>query len=218
MSVREAVVRHWPLKLAALALSVILWVVVALEEPATHLEDVQLELTLAPTTALAQPLPPVQALIAGPRGEFLKLGPAALVIRASIPDSVVGSHHRFAISPGDVELPRNVKVSVREVLPREIDLVLDRRARRTVPVAVRAIVEPESGYALEGPVTAVPPAVQVSGARSLLGALDSIATEALELKGVSGVFERTVRLDTAGHAVLQIVPSAVTLSGKTKKT
>jgi len=60
--------------------------------------------------------------------------------------------------------------------------------------------------------------VQVSGARSLLGALDSIATEALELKGVSGVFERTVRLDTAGHAVLQIVPAAVTLSGKTKKT
>ncbi|HTT68145.1 MAG TPA: YbbR-like domain-containing protein [Gemmatimonadales bacterium] len=218
MSVREAIVRHWPLKLAALALSVILWVVVALEEPATHLEDVRLELSLAPTAALAQPLPPVQALIAGPRGEFLKLGVSALVIRATIPDSAAGSHHRLAISPGDVELPRNVKVSVQEVLPREVDVVLDRRAQRTVPVAVRAVVEPESGYALDGPVTAVPAAVRVSGAISVLGGLDSIATEALQLKGVTGVFARTVALDTTGHAVLQIAPLAVTLSGKTKKT
>jgi hypothetical protein len=216
VSVREAIVRHWPLKLAALALSVILWVVVALEEPATHLEDVQLQLSLAPSAALAQPLPPIQALIAGPRGEFLKLGASALVIHASIPESGGGSHHRLAISPADVELPRNVKVSVQEVLPREIDVVLDRRAQRTVPVAVRA--EPESGYTLEGPVTAQPAAVRVSGALSLLGGLDSIATEALQIKGVTGVFERTVPLDTTGHAVLQIVPPSVTLSGKTKKT
>ena len=218
MRLPEAIVRHWPLKLAALALSLILWVVVALEEPATHLEDVQLDLSLAPSAALAQPLPPVQALIAGPRGEFLKLGPTALVIRAAIPESAAGTHHHLAIPPSDVELPRNVKVTVQEVLPREIDVVLDRRAQRIVPVAVRAIVEPESGYALEGPVTAAPAMVRVVGARSLLGGIDSIATEALELRRVTGAFERTVPLDTAGHAVLQIVPAAVTLSGKTKKT
>ena len=67
-------------------------------------------------------------------------------------------------------------------------------------------------------MTAEPAAVRVSGALSLLGGLDSIATEALQLKGVAGVFERTVPLDTTGHAVLQIVPLSVTLSGKTKKT
>ncbi len=218
MSVREAIVRHWPLKLAALALSVILWVVVALEEPATHLEDIQLDLSLAPTAALAQQLPPVQALIAGSRGEFLKLGATPLVIRAYIPESAEGTHHHLAISPSDVELPRNVKVTVQEVLPREIDVVLDRRAQRMVPVAVRAIVEPQSGYALDGPVTVAPMTVRVTGARSLLGALDSIATQALELRDVGGTFERTVPLDTTGHGVLRIVPASVTLSGKTKKT
>ena len=218
MSLREAIVRHWPLKLAALALSVILWVVVALEEPATHLEDIRLDLSLAPTAALAQPLPPVQALIAGSRGEFLKLGAAPLVIRAVIPESAEGAHHRLVIAPGDVELPRNVRVTVQEVLPREIDVVLDRRAQRIVPVAVRAVVEPEHGYALDGPVTAAPATVRVTGARSLLGALDSIATEALQLRDVAGTFERTVPLDTTGHAVLRIVPPAVTLSGKTKRS
>ena len=218
MPLRDAIVRHWPLKLAALALSLILWVVVALEEPATHLEDVQLVLSLAPTAALAQPLPTVQALIAGPRGEFLKLGPAALVIRAVIPESGAGARHRLAISPSDVQLPRNVNVTVQEVLPRELEVVLDRRAQRIVPVSVRATVVPESGYALEGPLTAAPAMVRVVGARSLLGGLDSVATEALELRPVTGSFERTVPLDTAGHGVLQIVPPTVTVSGKIKKT
>jgi YbbR domain-containing protein len=218
MSVREAIVRHWPLKLAALALSVILWVVVALEEPATHLEDVRLELSLAPTAALAQPLPPIQALIAGPRGEFLKLSTTPLVIRAAIPESAEGTHHRLVISPSDVELPHNVKVIVQEVLPREIDIVLDRSAQRAVPVAVRAIVEPQSGYALDGPVTVTPATVHVTGARTLVGALDSIATQLLEVRAVPGAFERTVQLDTTGHAVLRMDPPAVTLSGKTKKT
>ena len=218
MSIREAIVRHWPLKLAALALSVILWVVVALEEPATHLQDIQLDLSLAPTAALAQPLPPVQALIAGPRGEFLKLSATPLVIHATIPESAEGTHHRLTISPGDVELPRNVKVTVQEVRPREVDVVLDRRAQRVLPVAVRAIVEPEPGLTLDGPVTVTPAVVRVTGARSLLGALDSIATEALKVRGVAGAFERTVPLDTTGHALLRIAPSVVTLSGGTRKS
>ena len=218
MSLREAIVRHWPLKLAALALSAILWVVVALEEPATHLEDIQLDLALSPTAALAQPLPPIQALIAGPRGEFLKLGSTPLLIRADVPESAEGSHHHLVISPSDVELPRNVKVTVQEVLPREIDVVLDRRAQRVVPVAVRAVVEPQAGYALDGPVVAAPATVRVTGARSLLGALDSISTEALRVTDVAGAFERSVPLDTAGHAVLRFTPPFVTLTGKTKKT
>ncbi len=218
MSLRSAILRHWPLKLAALALSAILWVMVALEEPATHLEDIRLDLTLAPTTALAQPLPPIQALIAGPRREFLKLGVTPLQIHADIPETTPGAHHRLVISPGDVELPRDVKVTVQEVVPREIDVVLDRLAQKTVPVAVRAVVVPESGFALDGPVQVAPPTVRVSGARSLLGPLDSVTTEAVELKGVAGAFERAVPLDTTGRAPLQIVPAAVTLSGRLKKT
>lgn len=218
MPFRDSLLRHWPLKLAALALSAILWVVVALEEPATHLEDIQLVLTLSPTAALTQPLPPVQALIAGPRREFLKLAATPLLIRATVQDSGPGTRRRLFIAPGDVELPRDVKVTVQEVQPREIDIVLDRRAEKTVPVAVRAVVEPESGYALDGPVAVAPRAIRVSGARSLLGALDSVSTMPVELRGIAGAFQRTVPLDTSGRAVLRMMPPTVTLTGKTTKT
>jgi len=85
-------------------------------------------------------------------------------------------------------------------------------------VAVRAIVQPEAGYALDGPLTVAPAVVQVAGARSLLGGIDSIATQSLQLRNVAGTFERTVPLDTTGHAVLRISPASVTLSGRTRKT
>jgi hypothetical protein len=218
VSVREAMVRHWPLKLAALALSAILWVVVSLDEPATHLEDIRLQLALAPSTALVLPVPPIQAVIAGPRREFLKLTGAPLLVHVAIPDSVTGAHHHLVISPSDVELPRDVKVTVEDVVPREIDLVLDRRAEKSVPVALRAVVEPEAGYALDGPLEVAPDQVTVSGARSLLSTLDSVATAPVQVRGVAGAFTRIVPLDTTGHAVLRMVPAAVTLRGRTSKT
>jgi YbbR domain-containing protein len=215
VSLRDATLRHWPLKLAALALSIILWVVVTLEKPDTRLVAIQLDLALAPGLAAAQPLPSVKAIVAGSRRELIKLS-APLAIHATVADSGAGVHRRLAISPSDVQIPRDVKVSVQEVEPREIEIVLDRRAQKTV--AVRPVVEPETGYALDGPVRVTPAVVQVSGARSLLGPLDSVATAPLDLKGVEGAFERKVPLDTTGRAVLQIVPPAVTLSGRIKKT
>jgi hypothetical protein len=215
VSFRDAIVRRWPLKLAALALSVILWVVVTLEKPDTRLVGIQLDLALAPGVAPAQPLPAVRAIIAGSRRELIKLS-APLAIHAAIRDSGIGVHRRLAISPSDVQIPRNVKVSVQEIEPREIEVVLDRRTQKTV--AVRAVVEPESGYVLDGPVRVTPAVVRVSGARSLLGSLDSVSTTPLDLKGVPGTFERTVPLDTTGRAVLQMLPPTVILSGRIKKT
>ena len=222
MSLRQAALRHWPLKLAALALSVTLWAVISLEEPATHLEDIRLDLALAPGDALVRPLPPVQALLTGPRREFLKLAAAPLVIRASVPaapDDGPGAATRHLLkSPSDVEVPRDVNVTVQGIQPREIEVVLDRRAEKLVPVALRANVQPRAGYALDGPVQVAPPRVVVSGARSLLDELDSVSTAPLHLEGVAGAFRRTVPLDTTGYGVLRMIPPTVTVSGKTTKT
>jgi YbbR domain-containing protein len=217
VSLRGAIVRHWPLKLAALALAVILWVAVALEKPTTQLVGIQLDLVLAPDVAPAQAPPPIKALVSGPQRELLRLtGP--LVIRAVITASGVGAgaRHHLALAPSDVQVPSGVKVTVQEVEPREIELLLDRRAQKTV--GVRAVVQPDSGYALDGPLVVAPPVVHVSGARSLVGALDSVATEPLDLRGVAGSFERSVPLDTTGRAVLKMTPLSVTLSGRIKKT
>jgi hypothetical protein len=217
VSLRGAVLRHWPLKLAALALSIILWVAVALEKPTSQLVGIQLDLVLAPDVAAAQAPPPIKALVSGPQRELLRLsGP--LVIRAVISESGVGAgaRHHLVIVPSDVQVPGGVKVTVQEVEPREIDLLLDRRAQKTL--AVRAVVQADSGYALDGVLVIAPPVVRVSGPRGLIGSLDSIATEPLDLRGVVGSFERSVPLDTTGSAVLKMTPLTVTLSGRIRKT
>ena len=79
MDLREALLRHWPLKLAALALSVLLWAGVASQEVTSQLVAVHLELDWADTLDLTRPLPSVTALVTGPGREILKLystGPA----------------------------------------------------------------------------------------------------------------------------------------------
>jgi hypothetical protein len=217
VSPRGAILRHWPLKLAALALAIILWVAVSLEKPTTQLVGIQLDLVLPADVASAQSPPPVKALVSGPQRELFRLtGP--LVIRAVVNETGVGAgtRHHLVIAPSDVEVPGGVKLTVQDVEPREIDLVLDRRAQRTV--AVRAVVQADSGFALEGPLAVVPPVVRVSGPRSMVGALDSLDTEPLDLRGVAGSFERTVQIDTAGRAVLRMTPLTVILSGRIKKT
>jgi len=217
VSLRGAVLLHWPLKLAALALAVILWVVVALEKPTTQLVGIQLDLVLAPDVAAAQEPPPIKALVSGPQRELLRLT-APLVIRAVVSASGVGAgtRHHLVIAPSDVQVPGGVKVTVQEVEPREIDLVLDRRAQRMV--AVRAIVQTDSGFAIDGALAVAPPAVRVSGPRALVGTLDSLDTEPLDLRGVAGSFERKVPIDTTGRSVLRMTPLTVTLSGKITKT
>ena len=217
MSPRGAILRHWPLKLAALALAIILWVAVALEKSTTQLVGIQLDLVLPPDVASAQPPPPVKALVSGAQRELFRLtGP--LVIRAVINESGVGAgtRHHLVMVPSDVEVPGGVKLTVQDVEPRELDLLLDRRAQRTVPV--RAVVQADSGFALEGALAVVPPVVRVSGPRAIVGALDSLDTEPLDLRGVAGSFERTVQIDTAGRAVLRMTPLTVSLSGRIKKT
>ena len=217
MSPRGAILRHWPLKLAALALAIILWVAVALEKPTTQLVGIQLDLVLPADVASAQPPPPVKALVSGAQRELFRLtGP--LVIRAVINETGVGAgtRHHLVMVPSDVQVPGGVKLTVQDVEPREIDLLLDRRAQKTV--AVRAVVQADSGFALEGALAVVPPVVRVSGPRSMVGALDSLDTEPLDLRGVAGSFERTVQIDTAGRAVLRMTPLTVILSGRIKKT
>lgn len=218
MALRDALLRHWPLKLTALALSIILWVVVASEETTSQLVSVELELDVAPTLALAAPPPPVRALVTGAGRELIKLYAAPLVVLKAIPPTAQAPRHRLSIAPADIRVPRNADVTIQDVEPREFDVQIDRLFRRTVPVALRAVVEAESGFALSGPLVLTPAEVRVSGPRALVVRLDSIPTDPIEVRGLTGPFERTVPLDTARSDLLHVSPREVVLSGRVRKT
>jgi hypothetical protein len=216
-SLRSLLLRNWALKLAALVLAVILWVLVASEETTSDLVDVAVEVELPSDLALAKPIPPVRALVTGPGRELIKLYAAPLTVRLLVPRTAQPPQHRVLLSPSDVAVPRSAQVSIQDLEPRALALALDRVVRRDVPVAFRGVVEPESGFALAGRVRITPAMVRVTGPRALVFALDSFPTEVVEIRGLTGDFERNVPLDTARQAVLSVAPRTVTVAGRARR-
>jgi len=210
--------RNWPLKFAALVLSCILWVLVASEESTSQLVNVQVELELPASVALAKPLPVVRALVTGPTRELIKLYAGSPVIRTIVPATATGSTFRIPIQPSDVVLPRAANVVVQDLEPRALILDLDRFIQRDVPVRLRGTVEPESGFAIEGRLQLAPATVRVSGPQTLVRALEFVPTEPVDIRGVTGRFERTVPLDTAAHPLLRYQPRVVTVTGRTRRS
>jgi hypothetical protein len=211
-------VRNWPLKLAALALSVILWVLVASEETTSQLVEVRVEVDVPDDLALARPAPVLRALVTGPGRELIKLYSNPLSIHASIPASAQPPRWRLVVAPSDVQISRNARVSIQDVEPRALDFDLDRQAHRDVPVALRGVIEAESGFAVTRPVQVAPATVRISGPRAAVMEVDSILTEAVEIRGVTGPFERKVPLDTTGWPLLRVAPHEVTVSGRTRRS
>ena len=209
-------VRNWPLKLAALAVSCILWMFVAAEETTSQLVSVRVDVDLPDDVALAKPAPQLRALVTGPSRELLKLYATPPTIMANVPPSASG-RWRLPVAPADVQLSRSARVSIQDVEPRVIEFDLDRLARRDVPVALRGTIEAESGFVVTRPLAITPQTVRVSGPRAIVANVDSIHTEPLEVRGVTGPFERKVPLDTARRPMLRILPQEVTVSGRVRR-
>lgn len=211
-------VRRWQLKVAALALSSILWVLIQAQETTSQLVSVELELEVPANLALARPAPPIRALVSGPGRELIKLYATPVAIHAVIPANAVTPRYLLTIAPGDIRIPHNAKVTIQDVEPREVELDIDRFVTRTVRVALRGVVEPESGFALSGNLVVTPNEVRISGPRMLVAEVDSVATEPFEVRGVTAAFERIVPLDTLRSPYLRLTPREVLLTGRVRKS
>ena len=126
MDLREALLRHWPLKLAALALAVLLWAGVASQEVTSQLVAVRLELDWADTLDLSRPLPSVTALVTGPGREILKLYSTPLVLRSAVPESATRRPWRLRLTPERLQVPPSAKITVEDVEPRDLYVSLAR--------------------------------------------------------------------------------------------
>lgn len=120
MGLRGVVLRHWPLKLAALALAGLLWAGVASQEITTQLMPVRVDPEFDDSLDLARPLPSVMALVSGPGHEILKLYSQPLVLRVAVPESAVRRAYRVRLTPERVLVPGAANVTVEEVEPRDL--------------------------------------------------------------------------------------------------
>lgn len=201
----SAFTEHLPIKAAALFFSMVLWLIVAAEEPAARELEVELAITTDSMVRVVEPPPRVHALVVGSGRDLLKLYATPPTVRRHLgndsPETVV-----LDIRPGDVDLPSGVAARVQDVQPRTIPLQLDVRAWRDVPVRSALRIIPPAGMRVTGPPRFEPDSVRVTGPRTSVQSLDSVMTARLDLM-VSDTMGR-VPIDITGLGV-RVVPAAV---------
>ncbi|HEY0151491.1 MAG TPA: hypothetical protein VGB92_05810 [Longimicrobium sp.] len=121
------VMRNWQLKLAALALAVLLWVLVRAEQPTEQWMQVQVEPQLLdPAFTLTAPPTPhvVQVRFAGKWREIGELALEKPVLVLHVRN--VGRQRTFVLEPGMVRLPDGARgnVSALDVRPGLVRLAL----------------------------------------------------------------------------------------------
>jgi hypothetical protein len=116
----KAALENWPVKLTALLLAAVLWVVVAAEEPAIELMTVPLVIELPAGRSLMDEPRPVEVTFTGPARELFKLYATPATIIKSVPDTAADSVYTLDLRPTDVELPKNVAARIQEVRPRSV--------------------------------------------------------------------------------------------------
>ena len=148
--IKSAVSANWPIKITALALAAVLWAALSAVQPTAQLVPVRLDIQLPDNRIFAQELPQVQAKVSGPPRELIKLYTSPPVLTKVVPDSATGSTVIIDLSPQDVILQPDTKVTLQDIVPSRLVLYLDDIRRRSVPVYAPGIIKAASGFVLLG--------------------------------------------------------------------
>lgn len=204
----HAVTWRFPVKFSALALALSLWVMVSAEEQTEAWVNVKVQIVTDSSVALVSDVPEVQALVGGRGRELLKLYTAGPAIRRVVgPDTP--NEVTLDLRPGDVIIPGNADVRVRDVTPRSITLDFEVTEQRYLPVRALVHLGTDSGMRVTSGPRVLPGSVLVKGPRRAVRGLGSITTDRLNIFVHDSEIVRSVRLDTTGLGLTDVTPSEV---------
>jgi len=210
----QALAHNGRLKLAALGLSVFLWVLVQ-TEPSNQetFASVPVLVQVADTswTPSGAPNPSVvEVRLGGPAREIIRLAREGASLR--VPIGAVGSQDTLvALRREWVELGQRSRVTVESLTPSSIRISFEEAETRLVPVAPRLIGRVPDQLALASPIEVSPQMVRIRGPRSRVEGLDSLRLGAFDLSDLSRSGTFLVRLDTTGLLGSSVVPASATL-------
>lgn len=215
---------NWALKLAALALAILLWLAVRANAPKqTEFRNIPVTVDLLdPDWRLdGDPVPStVAVVVVGSTPDLLAL--ASNQPRVILPVERVNDSIQTQVVPIQwVQFPPNVnarEARVVAVRPDTIRLRFERLASRMLPVKVRTRGDLPNGLALALPIQTNPAAVEVRGPARALEGLDTVPLLPVELSGLRSTTNVPAGVDTAAiggslrfdprevNVVLRVVP------------
>ena len=187
------------LKVAALALSVFLWVIVAERRQVELTVDLPLRYTDMPADMIFTAEVPheAKARIRG-KGKFLRwrLDNVYFRINLSVAGEGIVTH---VVSSGEAEIPPTSEIEILEVLePKAIRVELDKRVTREIPVGIRLEGEVPGDKVMIGRARSDPPLVVVDGGEKIVAPLDSIMTEPVDRSQLAKKGRVEAKIDLAG--------------------
>jgi YbbR domain-containing protein len=202
----------------AIALSTMLWLIVAGDHLVERSMRVPLEFRNIPSTLeiVGDPPTSVDVRLRGSSALLGRLQQSDIVAVLDLTTARPGSR-MFHLRSDEVRAPYGVEVA--QVVPSTLALDLETSGRRTVPIVPALDGEPAPGFVI-GRVTADPATVEVAGPESRLKQLTGATTEPIEVTGsrtrvrdvvTVGVTDSAVRLVQARDATItvDVVPAPV---------
>ena len=203
----------WGIKAGALVLAIFLWFH-AITEQLYETETVVRLLVEDPPPGdipemiVSSEIPAVVRVLASGRGkDLLRLDGDAFVLRVQSE----GNARTYRLMPSQIEKrTSDLDVQITEILePKEIEVVLDRRMEREIPVWPGLEVQVAEAHIQVGPVQTDPLKVRVIGPRSQVEKLSYILTDSLVLHEVREEVDVELSLQPPAHTRLVLNPDRV---------
>jgi len=213
VSFRSVVANNVNLKVASVVVAVFLWLFAKGEQTGDRRFTVPLVLRNVPEglTTVERTPGTVDVLLSGDNKELVKLrfwGEPYAVLDMS--EAAADRVFRVSLSPANVVVPREAGVQVVEVIdPKSLDLEVDRRLERRIPV--EPVIEgklADGFYMLGDPVT-MPDSVTAYGPASVIQSVTSVVTQPLSIAGRRARVESSRRVEFEGPWNLHAVPREV---------
>lgn len=172
------------LKFTALLLAVAVYLNVYTDRTTTMLLSFPVEFTDLPDSlALSGPAPAVvQAQMRGTWKQLIGMRVREPRLRVSLLGAGTGRFSR-ALTPTDLPMAEQGVTVENLIGPRMIEIDIDGRVTRALPVAARVDGVPAAGFAYRGGIQVEPAVVQVTGAAKALHGLDSLELAPLTVNG-----------------------------------
>ncbi len=181
--------------LLSLVVALVMWFSFSMRESYPVTLRMPVEIARTPNGTALRTAPPEAATVTlrGDGWTLLSLTRRTPTIRVSADDARIDLR---AALQGE-GLPAGIQVEA--VQPQYVDLDLDTRTNRRLPIRLRQRIEPRVGFDLLREPLLTPDSVTVTGAQSLLGVLDDWPTDVLVVDNVEARLTRIVALaDTFG--------------------
>ena len=204
------VTRHWPYKLAAVFLAVLLWLNVTAEttEDFPLSTSVRVEARDSAWVVVGVDPPQVQTVFRGQRPTFM---PAEKPVIRQVIDTVTAPRMQLELSPRSVRgYAPELDLTPVAVQPTAVEVRLEPRSSRRVPVRPELELSAAEGFTVVRPVLLQPDSVTVSGPRSRIEQLEAFATRQTRLEDLRTTVSRQLELrPPAGAEQMTWEPSQI---------